>query len=95
MAFASSKSAAEPSFNPGVLRVVTLKDTWCNSPMSIEFEATYRSGAIVPNRPLALPENTPVHVVVEKDAAAPGNKPRRVSLKGLARDEIIALRPNT
>jgi hypothetical protein len=26
--------------------------------MSLEFDATYRAGAIVPNQPLALPENT-------------------------------------
>lgn len=59
--------------------------------MSIEIDAIYRAGAIVPNQPLALPENTPVHVVVvEKNAAARG-----VSLKGLSRDEIIALRPKS
>ena len=64
--------------------------------MSIEFDATYRAGAIVPNQPLALPENTPIHVVVvEKDAAAPRGNPRGISLKGLTRDEIIALRPKS
>jgi hypothetical protein len=64
--------------------------------MSIEFDATYRSGAIVPNQPLALPDNTPVHVVIiEKDSAVPAAKPRGISLKGLTRDEIIALRPKS
>ena len=57
--------------------------------MSIEIDATYRAGAIYPNQPLALPENTPVRVVVvEKDV-----QPRVVSTKGLSREEIIALRP--
>jgi hypothetical protein len=64
--------------------------------MSIEFDATYRSGAIVPNHPLALPENTPVRVVVvEKDAASTSDKPRVVSTKGLTREQIIALRPKS
>jgi len=64
--------------------------------MSIEIDATYRAGAIYPDQPLALPENTPVHVVVvEKDTAAPSDKPRAVSLKGLSREQIIALRPKS
>ena len=64
--------------------------------MSIEFDATYRAGAIVPNQPLALPDNTPVHVViVEKDSAVPGANSRGLSLRGLSRDEIIALRPKS
>jgi hypothetical protein len=64
--------------------------------MSIEFDATYRSGAIVPNQPLALPDNTPVHVVVvENDTSSPRDKPRAVSLKGLTREEIIAMRPKS
>jgi hypothetical protein len=64
--------------------------------MSIEIDATYRAGAIYPDQPLALPENTPVHVVVvEKDTAAPSDKPRPVSLKGLTREQIIALRPKS
>jgi hypothetical protein len=63
--------------------------------MSIEIDATYRSGAIYPEQPLALPENTPVRVVVVEKAAsaAPSEKPRGVSLKGLTREQIIALRP--
>lgn len=69
--------------------------------MSLEFDATYRSGAIVPNQPLALPENTPVHVVVvEKAASASDDKPSGVafkgqSLRGLTREQIIALRPKS
>lgn len=64
--------------------------------MSIEIDATYRAGAIYPNQPLALPDNTPVRVVVvEKDSAVSGANPRGVSLKGLTRDEIIALRPKS
>jgi hypothetical protein len=64
--------------------------------MSIEFDATYRSGAIVPNQPLALPDNTPVRVVVvQKDATTPERNPRGISLKGLTRDEIIAMRPRS
>lgn len=64
--------------------------------MSIEIDATYRAGAIYPDQPLALPENTPVHVVVvEKDTATPGGKPRVVSTKGLTREQIIALRPKS
>jgi hypothetical protein len=62
--------------------------------MSLEFDATYRAGAIVPNQPLALPENTPVRVVVvEKAAPGASEQPRGVSLKGLTREQIIALRP--
>jgi hypothetical protein len=64
--------------------------------MSIEIDATYRSGAIYPSQPLALPENTPVRVVVvEKDAATPSDQPQAVSLKGLTREQIIALRPKS
>jgi hypothetical protein len=32
--------------------------------MTIQFDATFRDGAIHPAQPLQLPENTPVHVVV-------------------------------
>ena len=59
--------------------------------MSIEIDATYRAGAIYPNQPLALPENTPVRVVVvEKDV-----RPRVLSTKGLSREEIVAMRPKS
>ena len=33
--------------------------------MTIEIDATYRDGAIHPDTPLNLPNNTPVHVRVE------------------------------
>jgi hypothetical protein len=40
--------------------------------MSIDVNATYRDGAIYPDTPLNLPENTPVHVrVVPQTPAAP------------------------
>jgi hypothetical protein len=32
--------------------------------MTIDIDATYRDGAIHPDTPLNLPNNTPVHVVV-------------------------------
>lgn len=93
---AAASKAPNPVPSPRVPHVAPFHGAWYNSSMSIEFDATYRSGAIIPNQPLALPENTPIHVVVvEKDAAVPGAKPRAVSLKGLTRDEIIALRPNS
>jgi len=52
--------------------------------MNIEIDATYRAGAIHPDQPLALPENTPVRVVVQ---------PRIVSTTGLSREKTIAMRP--
>jgi hypothetical protein len=54
--------------------------------VTIEIDATYRAGAIYPNEPLALPENTPVRVVV---------RPQIISTQGLSRDEIIAMRPKS
>ena len=33
--------------------------------MSIEVDATYRAGVIVPSQPLALPDNTPVYFFEE------------------------------
>jgi hypothetical protein len=40
--------------------------------MSIDIDATYRDGAIHPNTPLNLPNNTPVHVhVVTKSDGLP------------------------
>ncbi|HEX3599845.1 MAG TPA: hypothetical protein VHU84_06855 [Lacipirellulaceae bacterium] len=38
--------------------------------MSIDIDATYRDGAIHPNTPLNLPNNTPVHVRVETKPTA-------------------------
>lgn len=59
-----------------------------NYDMGIEFDATYRSGAIFPNQPMALPENTSVRVVVvEKDTVNTSKKPRVVSTKGLIREQ--------
>ena len=49
--------------------------------MTIDIDATYRGGAIHPDAPLNLPENTPVRVRVVARAAP------------LTRDEIIARRP--
>jgi hypothetical protein len=39
--------------------------------MSIEFDATYRDGAILPDVPLNLPNNTPVHVTVAAKSPSP------------------------
>ena len=33
--------------------------------MNLEFKATYRDGAVHPETPINLPENTPVHVHLE------------------------------
>jgi len=51
--------------------------------MSLEFDATYRDGALHPEAPLSLPDNTPVHVrlvpklldeaAVESSAAKPAS----------------------
>jgi hypothetical protein len=57
--------------------------------MSLEFDATYRDGAIYPDSPLGLPDNTPVHVQVvakQTDSAAPFPT---------TREEILALRPKS
>ena len=53
--------------------------------MTIEIDATYRSGAIHPDQPLQLPENTPVRVVVVPKVAG----------QPLSRDEILAIRPKS
>lgn len=42
-----------------------------NVPMSIEFDATYRDGAIHPDAPLNLPDNTPLHVMAAAKATPP------------------------
>ena len=53
--------------------------------MTIHIDATYRDGMIQPDQPLALPNNTPVRVmVVPKPAPFPTN-----------REEILALRPKS
>ena len=38
--------------------------------MNLEFEATYRDGALHPETPLNLPDNTHVHVRLEPKTAA-------------------------
>ena len=53
--------------------------------MTFEVDATYRAGAIHPDQPLQLPENTPVHVFVVPKVAG----------QGLSRDEILAMRPKS
>jgi len=51
--------------------------------MTIDIDATYRDGAIHPNVPLNLPENTPVRVRVVANTGQPT----------LTREEVIARRP--
>ena len=58
--------------------------------MPIDIDATYRDGAIHPNVPLNLPENTPVRVrVVPKPA---GFWPDPFPTK---REEVLAIRPKS
>jgi hypothetical protein len=50
--------------------------------MTLDIDATYRDGAIHPNTPLNLPNNTPVHVRVEtkpptNDAVLPPSRDLR------------------
>jgi predicted DNA-binding antitoxin AbrB/MazE fold protein len=54
--------------------------------MTIQFHATYRDGVLHPDQPLALPDNTEVHVVVVPVVEAS---------KGtiLTREEILAMLP--
>jgi hypothetical protein len=52
--------------------------------MTIQVHATYRAGAIHPDQPLALPDNTEVHVVVV---------PVSDATKRAAADDIEAIRP--
>ena len=56
--------------------------------MPIDIDATYRDGALYPETPLNLPENTPVRVrvVPKPTAAAPVSFPK-------TREEILAIRP--
>jgi hypothetical protein len=53
--------------------------------MTIQFDATFRDGAIHPAQPLQLPENTPVHVVVTPKIAG----------QPMTREEILAIRPKS
>lgn len=58
--------------------------------MNIDVNATYRDGALYPETPLGLPENTPVRVHVVPQAAdfLPDPFP-------ITREEVIALRPQS
>jgi hypothetical protein len=58
--------------------------------MTIDIDATYRDGAIHPEMPLNLPDNTPVRVRVELKAAVfpPIPFPK-------TREEILAIRPKS
>jgi hypothetical protein len=58
--------------------------------MTIDIDATYRDGAIHPDVPLNLPDNTPLHVrVVAKPA---GLLPDPFPTK---REEVLAIRPKS
>jgi hypothetical protein len=58
--------------------------------MSIDVNATYRDGALHPETPLGLPENTPVrvHVVPTPPGLLPDPFPT-------TREEVIAIRPQS
>jgi hypothetical protein len=58
--------------------------------MSIDIDATYRDGAIHPNTPLNLPNNTPLHirVVPKVEGFLPDPFPT-------TREEILAIRPKS
>jgi predicted DNA-binding antitoxin AbrB/MazE fold protein len=58
--------------------------------MTIDIDATYRDGALHPESPLNLPENTPVRVrvVAKPDVFPPIPFPTK-------REEIIAIRPKS
>jgi hypothetical protein len=58
--------------------------------MPLEFDATYRDGALHPASPLNLPENTPLHVhVVPKQVGFPPEP------FPTTREEILAIRPKS
>jgi hypothetical protein len=58
--------------------------------MSLEFDATYRDGAILPDAPLDLPNNTPIRVLlVPKRPAEPSATLPAPS------DESFTIRPKT
>ena len=58
--------------------------------MTIDIDATYRDGAIYPNAPLNLPNNTPVHVRVapKTEGFLPDPFPTK-------REEVLAIRPKS
>jgi len=58
--------------------------------MTIDIDATYRDGAIHPDTPLNLPNNTPVHIrVVAKSAVFPPIPFPKT------REEVLAIRPKS
>ena len=58
--------------------------------MTIDIDATYRDGAIHPDTPLNLPNNTPVHIrVVAKPAVFPPIP------FPTTREEVLAIRPKS
>jgi hypothetical protein len=59
--------------------------------MSIDVNATYRNGALYPDTPLGLPENTPVRVhVVPTNASSPGAKEQLGADLRALRAQIVA-----
>jgi hypothetical protein len=58
--------------------------------MIIDIDATYRDGALHPETPLNLPENTPVRVRVETKPAVFPPIPFPTT-----REEILAIRPKS
>jgi hypothetical protein len=60
--------------------------------MSIDVNATYRDGALHPETPLGLPENTPVrlHVVPKADGVAPAAKEQLGGDLRALRAQIVA-----
>jgi hypothetical protein len=56
--------------------------------MAIETNGAYRDGAIYPEQPLPLPENTPVRVIVVP-------QPLAAALGPLSRQEVLAIRPKS
>jgi hypothetical protein len=60
--------------------------------MSIDVNATYRDGAIHPETPLGLPENTPVrvHIVPQADNVPPAAKERLGGDLRALRAQIVA-----
>lgn len=56
-----------------------------NCSMTIHIDATYRNGVIQPDHPLALPDDTPLHLVVVPKPT--GGR--------LSPEEIIAIRPKS
>jgi hypothetical protein len=58
--------------------------------MNIDLDATYRNGAIYPESPLDLPENTPVYVRIVPKSAGFFPEPFPTT-----REEVLAFRPKS